>query len=124
MGLFTSGAIICGAKKRIHFFFRTVSILSPSFRDEMGCQSDLSLAAGAQKGKEWWRSKTSVNKTQKSIRERREWMPRSCYLWYLETDLFSHVLYIISINSALNYVIWSVRFLPRARVLSQSVLTL
>ncbi len=33
-------------------------------------------------------------------------MLSSCYLWFLRTYLFSHVLNIISINSPLNYVIW------------------
>ncbi len=76
-------------------------------------------AAVAQKGRSSGAvSKTSINKHRRRIFwERREWMPSSCYLWFLRTYLFSHVLNIISINSPLNYVIWSVRFLPRAQML-------
>ncbi len=58
-------------------------------------------AAFAQKGRSGGTvSKTSVNKHRRQVFwKRREWMPSSCYLWFLRTYLFSHVLNIISINS-------------------------
>ncbi len=63
-------------------------------------------AAAVHKKAGGWRCfENQCKQTQKKsiLREKRV-DAESCYLWFLRTYLFSHVLNIISINSRLNYV--------------------
>ncbi len=98
-GLFTPGTQLEKAK---FFFSSCVSFFFPVARDEMGRPIRFELrsrawsSSVAQKGKEWGRClenqcKHNRREYSERFRERREWMPSSCYLWYLSTDLFSHV---------------------------------
>ncbi len=106
------GAIIRGAKKQ-RFFFHPVSIFFPLLRDKtvrpirFELRSRDQSSCGCTKGRKWWRCfQNQCEQTPKKSIPREE---MSFSYHYLRTELFSHVLNIISINSPLNYVICRAR---------------
>ncbi len=104
MQLFTPGAIIHGTKIRGFFFRPVCRFFPPSLREETGRPIRFELRSRAwsscccTKRQEWWRCFENQCKQTQKKSILREWMPSSCYLWFLRTYLFSHVLNIISIT--------------------------